>query len=167
MAINYFFARMGLFGGAVVNYRRDGQACGPEGRENSQRHQSRRSANRGCARLRDRVQPSTHIRWRCSRVRQFCLHSIRRFGPPPAMAANVTSVFGRLVISWTCLRLGRPIMPRKLCPRCHGQRTTSCLECHGTGKKAVVNIPTGNCEECGGTGRRLCDVCGGAGEVEL
>jgi hypothetical protein len=24
MAINYFFARMGLFGGAVVNYRRDG-----------------------------------------------------------------------------------------------------------------------------------------------
>jgi hypothetical protein len=88
------------------------------------------------------------------------LHSIRRFGPPPAMAANVTSVFGRLVISWTCLRLGRPIMPRKLCPRCHGQRTTSCLECHGTGKKAVVNIPTGNCEECGGTGRRLCDVCG-------
>jgi hypothetical protein len=44
MAINYFFARMGLFGGAVVNYRRDGQACGPEGRENSQRHQSRRSA---------------------------------------------------------------------------------------------------------------------------
>jgi hypothetical protein len=39
-------------------------------------------------------------------------------------------------------------MPRKLCPKCHGQRTTSCL----TGKKAVVNIPIGNCEECGGTG---------------
>jgi RecJ-like exonuclease len=54
-------------------------------------------------------------------------------------------------------------MPRKLCPKCHGQRTILCLACHGSGKK----IPVGNCKECGGTGRRICDVCSGTGEVEL
>src|SRR6516225_6886843 len=53
-------------------------------------------------------------------------------------------------------------MPRKLCPKCHGQRTIACLACHGTGKK----IPVGNCEECGGTGRRICDVCSGTVEIE-
>lgn len=57
-------------------------------------------------------------------------------------------------------------MPKKLCPRCHGQRTISCLACHGTGKKTIVNISIGKCKECGGTRRRLCDVCSGAGEVE-
>jgi RecJ-like exonuclease len=40
-------------------------------------------------------------------------------------------------------------MPRKLCPKCHGQRMILCLACHGSGKK----IPVGNCKECGGTGR--------------
>jgi DnaJ-class molecular chaperone len=58
-------------------------------------------------------------------------------------------------------------MPNKtLCPKCHGQRTVSCLECHGSGKKSIMAIPFGDCKECGGTGRRRCDVCGGMGEVE-
>jgi DnaJ-class molecular chaperone len=57
-------------------------------------------------------------------------------------------------------------MPNKLCPRCHGQRTTTCLKCHGTGKKLIINTPIGDCEECGGTGRRICNVCNGTGEVE-
>ena len=58
-------------------------------------------------------------------------------------------------------------MPKKtLCPKCHGQRTTSCLACHGTGKKSILRIKIGNCKECGGTGRHRCDVCGGMGEVE-
>ena len=70
------------------------------------------------------------------------------------------------VIPWMFQRLGERIMPRKLCPRCHGQRTTSCLACHGTGKKTVENVQIGNCEECHGTGRRLCDICSGTGEVE-
>lgn len=57
-------------------------------------------------------------------------------------------------------------MLRLLCPRCHGQGTTYCLECHGTGKKVTVTPPIGNCEECGGTGRRHCDVCNGTGGVD-
>jgi DnaJ-class molecular chaperone len=44
-------------------------------------------------------------------------------------------------------------MPNKtLCPKCHGQRTVSCLECHGSGKKSIMAIPFGDCKECGGTG---------------
>jgi DnaJ-class molecular chaperone len=57
-------------------------------------------------------------------------------------------------------------MPRKLCPKCHGQRTISCPACHGTGKKTIANTSVSDCEECGRTGRRLCDVCSGTGEVE-
>jgi len=57
-------------------------------------------------------------------------------------------------------------MPRKLCPKCHGQRTISCPACHGTGKKTIANTSVSDCEECGRTGRRPCDVCGGTGEVE-
>ena len=58
-------------------------------------------------------------------------------------------------------------MPQKtLCPKCHGQRMTSCLACRGMGKKSAAGIPLGSCNECGGTGRHRCDVCGGAGEVE-
>ena len=58
-------------------------------------------------------------------------------------------------------------MPTKtLCPKCHGQRTTYCRVCRGTGKKSVAGITVGDCNTCGGTGRRRCDVCGGTGEVE-
>ena len=58
-------------------------------------------------------------------------------------------------------------MPQKLlCPKCHGQRTTFCLACYGTGQKSIVGIKIENCKECDGTGRRRCDVCGGTGEVE-
>jgi hypothetical protein len=45
-------------------------------------------------------------------------------------------------------------------------RTTSCLACHGTGKKFIVDNPLGDCEECGGTGRSRCDICSGTGEVD-
>ena len=58
-------------------------------------------------------------------------------------------------------------MPQKLlCPKCHGQRTSSCPACNGTGKKSIVGIKIANCRECDGTGRRRCDICGGTGEVE-
>ena len=58
-------------------------------------------------------------------------------------------------------------MPNKiLCPKCHGQRTTSCVACRGTGKASIVGIPIGSCKECAGTGRRRCDLCGGVGEIE-
>jgi hypothetical protein len=57
-------------------------------------------------------------------------------------------------------------MPRKLCPKCHGQRTTGCSACHGTGRRMIANSPGDNCKQCGGTGRRLCDRCSGTGEVE-
>ncbi len=58
-------------------------------------------------------------------------------------------------------------MPTKtLCPKCHGQRTTSCVACRGTGKKSRFGIPIGICKECNGTGQRRCDICGGVGEVE-
>jgi hypothetical protein len=61
----------------------------------------------------------------------------------------------------------RRAMPTKtLCPKCHGQRTTYCRVCRGTGKKSVAGISVGNCNTCGGSGRRRCDVCGGSGEVE-
>ena len=61
----------------------------------------------------------------------------------------------------------RRAMPtRTLCPQCHGQRTTYCRVCRGTGKKSIAGISVGNCNTCGGTGRRRCDVCGGSGEVE-
>ena len=47
-------------------------------------------------------------------------------------------------------------MPTKtLCPKCHGQRTTSCVACRGTGKKSLVDITIGICKECNGTGQRL------------
>ena len=57
-------------------------------------------------------------------------------------------------------------MQRTLCPKCHGQRTTSCVACRGTGKNSIVGITIGNCKACGGTGRCRCDFCGGGGEVE-
>ena len=45
-------------------------------------------------------------------------------------------------------------MPQKtLCPKCHGQRTTSCVACRGTGKNSILGITIGNCKACGGTGR--------------
>ena len=58
-------------------------------------------------------------------------------------------------------------MPNRfLCPRCRGQRTTTCTVCGGSGKPYVTGIAIGNCKECNGTGRRRCDVCGGTGEIE-
>jgi DnaJ-class molecular chaperone len=43
-------------------------------------------------------------------------------------------------------------MPNRfLCPKCHGQRTTSCASV---------------CKECKGSGNRRCDVYGGTGEIE-
>jgi DnaJ-class molecular chaperone len=58
-------------------------------------------------------------------------------------------------------------VPNKvLCPKCHGQRTITCLVCRGTGKRSIAGIAIGNCKECNGRGQRLCDVCGGSGEVE-
>ena len=55
---------------------------------------------------------------------------------------------------------------RVLCPKCHGQRTSACLACRGTGKWSIVGVNIGKCKECDGSGRRRCDVCGGSGEVE-
>src|SRR5262249_20276789 len=43
--------------------------------------------------------------------------------------------------------IGRRTMPRKLCPKCHGQRTISCPACHGTGKKTIANTSVSDCEE--------------------
>jgi DnaJ-class molecular chaperone len=58
-------------------------------------------------------------------------------------------------------------MPNRiLCPKCHGQRTTACVVCRGTGKKSIVGNTIAECKECGGTGQRRCDVCGGTGQVE-
>jgi|SRR6516162_1604604 DnaJ-class molecular chaperone len=58
-------------------------------------------------------------------------------------------------------------MPDKvLCPKCHGQRTSACLACHGTGKRSIADLNIGSCEECNGSGRQRCDVCGGNGEIE-
>jgi hypothetical protein len=53
-----------------------------------------------------------------------------------------------------------------LCPKCHGQRTTGCLVCAGTGKRSFAGISIGACKECKGSGRQRCNVCGGSGEVE-
>ena len=53
-----------------------------------------------------------------------------------------------------------------LCPKCHGQRTTSCPICGGTGKRSLAGIPIGACKECKGSGHERCDACGGSGEVE-
>jgi len=89
MAINYFFARMGLFGGAVVNYRRDGQACGPEGRENSQRHQSRRSAIEDAPDYAI-VFNLPHTFGGAVRVYDNFVRIHKTLRPTPAMAANVT-----------------------------------------------------------------------------
>src|SRR5262245_40885987 len=75
------------------------------------------------------------------------------------------SVEARIRVRVMSRRLRRSPL-KTLCPKCHGQRTTSCLACRGTGKKSIVGIPLGNCKECGGTGRRRCEVCGGTGEVE-
>jgi hypothetical protein len=62
---------------------------------------------------------------------------------------------------------GVSVMPNRfLCPKCHGQRTTSCAACGGTGKRSIVGIPIGACKECDGGGHRRCDVCGGTGEIE-
>ncbi len=55
---------------------------------------------------------------------------------------------------------------RVLCPKCHGQRTSACLACRGTGKRSIAGINIGKCKECSGSGQRLCDVCSGSGEVE-
>ena len=55
---------------------------------------------------------------------------------------------------------------RVLCPKCHGQRTSACLACRGTGQRLIASINMGNCKECNGSGQRRCDVCGGSGEVE-
>jgi transcription elongation factor Elf1 len=61
----------------------------------------------------------------------------------------------------------KQIMPDKvLCPKCHGQRTSACLACNGTGKRMIAGITIGNCKKCDGVGQRRCDVCGGSGEVE-
>jgi hypothetical protein len=58
-------------------------------------------------------------------------------------------------------------MPNRfLCPKCRGQRTTSCTHCGGSGKRSIAGIAIGNCKECNGTGLRRCDVCGGTGEIE-
>jgi transcription elongation factor Elf1 len=58
-------------------------------------------------------------------------------------------------------------MPNRfLCPKCHGQRTTSCAVCGGTGKRSLAGIPIGVCKECKGSGNQRCDVCGGTGEIE-
>jgi hypothetical protein len=51
---------------------------------------------------------------------------------------------------------------RLLCPKCHGQRTSACLACGGTGKRSIAH----NCKECNGSGQQRCYVCGGIGEVE-
>jgi hypothetical protein len=32
---------------------------------------------------------------------------------------------------------------RTLCPKCHGQRTTSCVACRGTGKNSIAGITIG------------------------
>jgi hypothetical protein len=55
---------------------------------------------------------------------------------------------------------------RLLCPKCRGQRTTTCTVCGGSGKPYIAGIAIGNCKQCNGTGRRRCDVCGGVGETE-
>src|SRR5215472_14375857 len=58
-------------------------------------------------------------------------------------------------------------MPNRfLCPKCHGQRTTSCAVCGGIGKRTLAGIPSGVCKECKGSGHQRCDVCGGTGEIE-
>jgi hypothetical protein len=58
-------------------------------------------------------------------------------------------------------------MPNRfLCPQCRGQRTTSCKFCNEGGKRLIDGSAVGRCKECNGTGQHLCDVCGGAGEVE-
>jgi len=53
-----------------------------------------------------------------------------------------------------------------LCPKCHGQRTTSCPVCEGSGNSSLAGISVGACKECKGSGRQRCNFCGGSGEVE-
>jgi DnaJ-class molecular chaperone len=55
---------------------------------------------------------------------------------------------------------------RFLCPRCHGQRTTACKLCGGSGKRLVAGMAVGKCKECNGTGQQRCDVCSGVGEID-
>ncbi len=58
-------------------------------------------------------------------------------------------------------------MPTKtLCPVCHGQRTTSCSACRGSGKRSFAGVTVGTCKQCNGRGQRRCQRCGGLGEVE-
>ena len=60
-----------------------------------------------------------------------------------------------------------PEMPnRYLCPKCHGQRATSCAVCGGTGKRSLAGIPIGVCKDCKGSGHQRCDICGGTGEID-
>ncbi len=53
-----------------------------------------------------------------------------------------------------------------LCPKCHGQRTTCCTACGGSGKRSIVGITLGNCKVCDSTGQWRCGFCGGIGQVE-
>ena len=55
---------------------------------------------------------------------------------------------------------------RYLCPKCHGQRATSCAVCGGTGKRSLAGIPIGVCKDCMGSGHQRCDICGGTGEID-
>jgi len=76
-------------------------------------------------------------------------------GPPPGVASSLDQ--------------GQPeeeVPNRFLCPKCHGQRTSACLACGGTGKLSITSVDIGDCKECDGGGQRRCDVCGGSGEIE-
>jgi DnaJ-class molecular chaperone len=58
-------------------------------------------------------------------------------------------------------------MPNRfLCPKCRGQRTTSCAVCAGSGERSLTGAWLGRCKECNGTGRQRCNVCSGSGEIE-
>src|SRR5262245_10363088 len=70
-------------------------------------------------------------------------------------------------VSLCVVQLGGRAMPtRRLCPKCHGQRTISCPACSGLGGRCFAGVVVGICGQCHGSGQCRCDVCGGAAEVE-
>ena len=113
----------------------------------------------------DRVPRDVHCSFWESNLRRSANNAGNMFKP---LAASESAAFGGDGKTTRHGRgdPGRRTMPRKLCAKCHGQRTISCPACHGTGKKTIANTSVSDCEECGRTGRRPCDVCGGTGEVE-
>jgi hypothetical protein len=85
---------------------------------------------------------------------------IRRCAPRQRRRPASPSCFGKCRMLLTFLKLGRTRMPD--CSHCHGEKTVSCLKCHGSGQR-FAGFYIDDCKECAGTGKLLCAACCGTG----